>query len=269
MTAARGEPAFDEQAETFGERAGLPATARGAVARAVAELGRVGPRRGVLDIGAGTGEIGLELSALGAPYVGIDSSGRMLDVFRARAAERGLSPSLVVADARDPWPVEPGSTAVVFGSRSLHWLQADAVAEQAFRVAAPGGAVLLIGRVVRDPESPRERVRRAMRAALRDAGFEGRSGGRSAGELISACTRLGAVAVPARTVATWTVLRAPGEALSDWSRKSGLAGLSLPEDVKVAVLERARRWTSDTFGNIDAPLESEEHFTLEGAVLVP
>lgn len=270
MTAApSGEPAFDQQADTFDKRAGIPDVARAAIARAIAELGRLGPGRGVIDIGAGTGEIGLELAGLGAPYVGIDASTGMLDVFRARAAERGLSPTLLVADAREAWPVEPGSAAIVFGSRSLHWLHPEAVADEAFRAAAPGGSLLLVGRVARDPESPRERVRRAMRAALREAGFEGRSGGRSARALVAACSRLGAVALPTRIVATWTVSRAPGAALHDWTGKAGLAGVDVPDEVKAEVLERARRWTSATFGNIDAALDSDEHYTLEGAVLVP
>ena len=49
----------------------------------------------VVELGAGTGEIGAHLARLPLRYVGLDSSPAMLDVFRAKAA-----PCLTIADRR-------------------------------------------------------------------------------------------------------------------------------------------------------------------------
>jgi SAM-dependent methyltransferase len=53
----------------------------------------------VLDVGAGTGRVSLELAAGGVPVVALDSDPELLDVLRLRAA--GLPVETVVADARD------------------------------------------------------------------------------------------------------------------------------------------------------------------------
>ena len=86
MTAAP-KVTFDAQAADFDRRAGLPAGAARRIAAAVMELAPAG--RGVLlDLGAGTGQIGEHLSrgARGTGYVGLDLSGPMLDVFRRMGA---------------------------------------------------------------------------------------------------------------------------------------------------------------------------------------
>jgi SAM-dependent methyltransferase len=232
-------------------------------------LGPFDRARRILDIGAGTGEVGIELSAAGEGYLGIDESPEMLAIFRNRAGVAGLRPELLVADARRPWPVAPGSVGLVFGSRSLHWLEPEHVAEQARAAASPRGATLVVGRVVRDPESPAERTRRAMRALLRREGYEGRSGSQSSGRLVAACVARGAVALPPEVAATWTVRRSARASIDAWRSKPGLAGVRVPDEVKAKVLAELEGFTAEATGNIDATVESSEKFVLEGVSLVP
>jgi SAM-dependent methyltransferase len=258
---------FDAQARTFELRAGLPPAVRAEIARALVELCRLDARRGVLDIGAGTGDIGLELAALGVRYLGLDQSEGMLDVFRARARAAGVSPTLVIADARQAWPVPAGETCLVFGSRSLHWLDPRHVAAQAVRAACPAGARLLVGRVLREETSPKQRARRAMRDLVARRGFDTRSGMRGAAALISECTARGAVPFPPREVATWTVRSSIRASIDAWRAKPGLAGAAIPEEAKSAILDDVVRFTSEAFGNIDDAVVSTERYVLEGATL--
>ena len=53
----------------------------------------------VIDVGCGTGENALELSARGSPVVGVDASPRAIEKARAKALERGSSAEFLVADA--------------------------------------------------------------------------------------------------------------------------------------------------------------------------
>jgi hypothetical protein len=241
------------------------------IARTVFDMGGaagLGAPHLLLDLGAGTGDIGLELLARGISYRGVDVSGGMLAVFRERAAALGLVPDLVVADAGDRWPADDGSVRVVFGSRSLHWIETSHLASEAARVASPEGAVLLIGRVVRDPEDPRERIRAAMRELLRESGYEGRSGGARAREGIAECVRRGWHPLPSRVAAAWTVKRRPRSSLDDWRSKPGLGGRDVPDDVKERVLTEVLRFTKDTFGNIETPIDVTERYVLDGVEML-
>ena len=59
---------FDEQPHLYDARAGLPAAAAAAAARAVVEVAGVGGDDLVVEVGAGTGEIGAD--AAGVPNEG-------------------------------------------------------------------------------------------------------------------------------------------------------------------------------------------------------
>jgi SAM-dependent methyltransferase len=63
-----------------------------------ADVGRIGGR--VLDIGCGTGEHALLAAAHGCQAVGVDQSGRALQLARAKARARRLSVEFIRRDAR-------------------------------------------------------------------------------------------------------------------------------------------------------------------------
>jgi len=267
-SSAKGQASlFDVQAESFERRAGLLPEVRAQIAMAVRDMGKLEAGHRILDLGAGTGDIGLELLAFGLPYRGVDVSSGMLSVFQKRAAAAGLTPDLVISDAGERWPADDDSVRVVFGSRSLHWIETSHLASEAERVGLPEGAFLIIGRVVRAPDDPRERIRGVMREILREHGYEGRSGGGRAKEGIAECVRRGGRPLPSRVAATWNVERTPGSSLTDWRRKPGLAGRDVPDDVKDRVLSDVLRFTRETFGNIDAPIDVTERYVLDGVEL--
>jgi SAM-dependent methyltransferase len=55
----------------------------------------------VLDVGAGTGRVSLDLARRGADVVALDADDELLDALRERAAQEGLAVQAVCADARD------------------------------------------------------------------------------------------------------------------------------------------------------------------------
>ena len=101
-----------------------------------------GPRRTLLDLAAGTGDIGLAwLEQGGGPALLSDVNASMLDVARDRALSRGLisGASLVVADAeRLPFPDRVADrVSIAFGLRNC--TDKLAVLAEARRVLRPGG----------------------------------------------------------------------------------------------------------------------------------
>ena len=250
---AWGAPAtssFDEQARSYDERAGIPATAAAAVARGIVDA--AGARAGdlVVELGAGTGEIGIHLLGLPVRYVGLDASAAMLEVFRAKAA--GSGPGLIVADCDRPWPLPDGSATVVFASRVIHLLRPDHVVRETMRICRPGG-VLILGRVVRDRDGMTERLRRQRLDLLRAAGISARQGEAGTRRIIEDFRNLGAESLGRQFVAEWTSVTTPGEIIADWESRSRWGAVMLDQTGRARMLDDLRGWARGEFGDLDRP----------------
>ena len=263
-------PAFDGQAASFDERAGLPA-ASGAIARTVVDLGRVRDGDRVVEVGAGTGEIGCELSRQAPRYLGFDLSFPMLEQFRRRLQAEGgnASVDLAQADGSRAWPIASGTARVIFGSRVLHLLDADVVRSESRRVGSDDGACLLIGRRERDEEGVKARMRRRMRQLMRDRGLKPRQGERSRQSLLDGLIVDGATPIEPITAARWTVRNAPRESIESWKKTGGLGGIVPTAHDKDAILRDLEAFGAEEFGSLDVLVESVESYVVEGVWLAP
>jgi ubiquinone/menaquinone biosynthesis C-methylase UbiE len=257
---------FDGQAQAFDARAGFPPDRCSAIAEAVLESADVGPDELILEVGAGTGQIGLWL-ATSRRYVGVDFSSGMLERFRARSSESARCP-LVRADANAAWPFAHGVARAIFSSRTLHLLSADHVAEEALRVACRSGATLIIGRVERSRQSLRAQMASEMRRRLRRAGFAPRRD-QQHWRLIDACLQRGAQQLAPVTATRWMVNTSARESLDAWRRLPGLGGIEVAEECRHAVLRELEAWAEQHFGRLDRAFESEELYVLKRLYLVP
>jgi SAM-dependent methyltransferase len=252
----------------FDQRAGLGGEASRAVARAVLDL--VSPRAEdvLLEIGAGTGEIGQHLVGRVA-YVGIDRSRGMLDEFRARLAVGAAGECLVVqADAEQGWPVRPGAAAAVLAARVAHLLDPGLLAAEVVRVCR-GGALFLIGRVQRDPASVQSRLRTRREALLRDRGLVPGSGARAGRELLDRLVAGGAARLPTTTAATWTAHTSAERVLHEWANLPTMGGVPVAADVRHDVLRELREWAGAELGELPRPVAHTERFDLDGVRLPP
>jgi ubiquinone/menaquinone biosynthesis C-methylase UbiE len=264
---------FDNQAATFARRAGLSTVAAKAVATAVVSLGDLGPGDLLVEVGAGSGEIGCHLVGR-VRYIGFDLAPSMLDLFRERLGARAQLAALVVADGDARWPVAERSARAIFASRSLHLLSLPQVLAEIHRVGSPEGVTLLVGRVARDEQSVRMWMRRQMRCLLRKAGIQDRPGGRQVvRDVIEACaeadSRYVAAPIAPHEAARWSVAISPADSLAAWAGKDGLAGFAVDARTKRAVLERLRSHALVEFGDLNRPIDAVETYVLEGARFSP
>jgi SAM-dependent methyltransferase len=254
---------FDGQAADFDLRAGLPAGVARQVAAAVAELAPAGSGV-ILDVGAGTGQIGEHLARVrGARgrsrYLGMDVSGPMLAVFRRKLDAGG---ALVQADAGAPWPIASGRVELVFLSRAAHLLPPAVLVEETLRVASPEGALAVFGGVRSEPDSLRAVLRREMRRLLAEHGVEARRAGDSQGSLAGALAERGGEVLPVRTAASWSVVHRAGDALAAWRAKSGLGGRAVTPEVQDSVLRRLEEWIRERYGSLDVARDATERYEL-------
>lgn len=252
---------FDGQAVFFDRRTGLPEECCRAVAQKLVETGGARADGLVIEVGCGTGQIG-QWVAGPARYVGFDLSLNMLREFQRRLG-RSQSPSpLIQADANATWPFADGSAAVIFSSRAVHLLEHEHVAAEIFRLAAPAGATVILGRVERTPGSVKERMAQEMNERLRRRGLKGRRGERRNRRLFESCERRGAEILEPVPVATWKVSASPRQSLDSWRSLTGLGGLPVSAETRAEILNELEVWAAETFGGLARASEFDETYVL-------
>jgi ubiquinone/menaquinone biosynthesis C-methylase UbiE len=257
---------YDDQAHVFEDRAGLPDDTASQVAEAVRRCGRMGPDDLLVEIGAGTGVIGQWLARPPWRYLGVDSSQAMLDVFSPRLHD-GAAAELVHADADQRWPVETGTAAVIFGSRVLHLLEPAHAVREAFRVAHPGGATVICGRLEHSRDSPRARARAKLRQLLSEYGLSPSATGGRPTKLLAQAEAEGATPFPSEVAAVWSETVTVTQVIDWWRGKTSIGGINPPPAVAGAVLAALTRWSVETYGERPAPVTTETRYLLEGVRL--
>lgn len=258
--AASSPELFDGQAGFFDRRTGLPEDCCRAVASRVVEFYERGAGGLVIEVGCGTGQIGQWLVGT-ARYAGFDLSLNMLREFQRRLGARP-SPALIQADANATWPFADGAAEVIFSSRAVHLLGREHVAAEMFRLAAPAGATVILGRVERTPGSVKERMAQEMHESLRRRDLKGRRGERRHRKLFEACAGRGAELLEPVPVATWHVTSSPRQSLDSWRSLTGLGGLPVSAETRAEVLSELEGWAAATFGGLDEEFAFEETYVL-------
>jgi ubiquinone/menaquinone biosynthesis C-methylase UbiE len=258
---------FDLQAARYDSRSGIPVERRAEIVRALAEIAELAPGDVLVELGAGTGQLGACFPALGVRYVGLDDSAAMLAEFERRRPVAGVPMQLIQADVNTDWPVASGSVRAVFSSRAVHLFEEQHVVAETLRVAHPRGAAFVLGRVQRDEHGIRSSLRREMRARLASRGLVPRDGERGPRGVLDAFRARGATAVGPGVAASWSASSTAARVLDDWRAKPGLGGIEPPDETKAAVLAELADWAATRAGSLDAEHEAEEHYVLEGVAL--
>lgn len=270
MTAVKYSPSsFDRQADTYNQRVGLPEMVCRLVVNAVMAKARAQPSDLIVEIGAGTGMLGKWFVQSPIQYVGFDLSQAMLDVFRQCLGSERDNWTLLQADGNQRWPITDSTTRVIFSSRAIHLLELEHVVNESFRVARSEGAALLVGRVERQKESVKTRMRHQMQHLLRQKGFQGRLGEQKQRQLIELCCQRRAKVIEPLVVSCWTVASTPSQSLNSWQQKDGLGGIYLPTNIQQEILKDLQIWAEETFGGLDQQVESKEAYVLQGVYLPP
>jgi len=257
---------FDHEAAGYDSRSGIPAGARTKIVQALAGIAGLHLGDVLLELGAGTGQLGAVFPALGVRYVGLDLSAPMLDVFEQRRPADAAQIELINTDVNAAWPVASASVRAVFSSRAVHLFDMEHVVRESLRVARGPGAVFMLGRVQREEHGIRSRLRREMRLLLAARGCAPRDGERRQRSILDAFRARGATPLGPIVAATWTVRSTAASVLGAWREKSGLGGIELPEQTKAEVLAELADWAA-RFGALDAAHDAEERYVLEGVTL--
>ncbi|MEY2423654.1 MAG: hypothetical protein QOI95_3721 [Acidimicrobiaceae bacterium] len=227
------------------------------------EIASATPDDVVLEIGAGTGEIGCHLAARGR-YLGTDRSTGMLDVFSARLASSGARHAqLVRCDADAAWPVCGRSASVVFASRVAHLLDVRHLEAEFQRVCRPGGW-FLVGRVQRDPDGIKSRLRQQRQNLFSQAGIDVRGGQQVTDAMLDDLAAHHHERLAPRVVASWTVTASADAVLRSWESLSAIGGREVATVTRDGVLRDLRAWAEKELGDLRQTSTSTDRYTISG-----
>jgi ubiquinone/menaquinone biosynthesis C-methylase UbiE len=251
---------FDQQAPGYDARVGLPELVGAAVAAEIMACAGLQTNDLVLELGVGTGEIGAHLARLPVRYLGIDNSAEMLQLFRDKLGERPAS--LLLADASQVWPLDDDAASVVFASRVIHLLDAEHVVRETLRVCRPGGW-LMLGRVLRDKDGVKERLRRRRLELLRQAGVGPLRGREGAGRVVDQCLSAGGEPMGRRVVAEWSGTISPAEVIADWTSLSRMGSVAVDPVRRLEILAELQNWAGVELGHLDQPETYRERYAID------
>jgi ubiquinone/menaquinone biosynthesis C-methylase UbiE len=258
---------FDEQANSYDKRTGLGNQTAQKIATSVNHLIQPYPNGMLLEIGAGTGEIGFFLQNLSLPYAGMDLSKSMLDIYRQRFQKPEKAPELIQTDGNSPWPFPKNSVSVFFSSRAMHQLDHQHVLNQLKYLSSTNASLLILGNVKRKTNASKDIMRKEMHKILNDAGLKEKSGQSNRRILFEAIEQQGGERLPTIIASRWKVSHAPIESIRSWNKVDGIAGQEINTRLKSEILESLTDKANTLFTDINTPLETEETYELNAIKL--
>jgi ubiquinone/menaquinone biosynthesis C-methylase UbiE len=250
--------AYDAAAPSFDRHRALPDGVPEAIRAAILASIGASSRPRLLDLGAGTGRIGLPFVAAGDDYVGADLSLGMLREFARRgAADKGRTPRLVHADGRR-LPFRDATFDAVMLIRVIGAAQGwRRLVDEARRVLHSPG-VLVIGRLTTPPDGLDEQMKQRL-ASFLDQMKVPRYHMKSRGDVqhwlefnTRSDTRL--------VAAEWDADRTPRAFLN--RRRTGARFSALPEPIREEALRLLSAWATATFGSLDTVFSERHAFEL-------
>jgi ubiquinone/menaquinone biosynthesis C-methylase UbiE/DNA-binding HxlR family transcriptional regulator len=111
----------------------------------------------IADLGAGEGAFALQLAARARKVIAVDASAKMIEVGRELAARHGIKNIDYRLGDMEELPIADGEVELVFFSQSLHHaLHPERAIQEAARILAPGGRIVVLDLVKHRFEEARE-----------------------------------------------------------------------------------------------------------------
>lgn len=244
---------FDQIAHAYDSLHAHPPEVAARIGAAIARATRAGAL--VLELGVGTGRIGLPAAAAGCRVAGVDISLEMLRVARTNGLHAVAQGDMLQLPIRD------AAIDAVLAVHVFHLVSdwRGALAE-AVRVLRPGGAIIN-GRDWRDPES----CYGLLRAKLREVAMDLQPGIRPPGAgaaLAQALARYGGVTDDELVAAEWEMRASPAQIIEDMAAGNEPETWALGEALLQAAIARVRAWAEATWSDLAAEQTVRRRFLL-------
>ena len=122
---------------------------------------------------------------------------------------------------------------------------------------------LIIGRLLRDRDSLRERLRRKRRDLLMEAGISSRNGAAGSRRVAALCQEAGAESLGQQVVAGWSGETTPAEVIAGWESLTRMGSVSIEPDMRSGILDEVRSWARAEIGDLDRAEVFRERYAID------
>lgn len=253
---------YDSIAAQYDATRGYPPAVAENIGQQLGELARQShPDPLILEIGAGSGRVGLPVAASGVRYVGCDESAAMLGYFAAHlAAQLPTRATLLQADAK-LLPFAAGSFDVGLAVHVFHLVGGWQRAADEFRRVVKSGGLLLLGFDIEDGGAPYAHALNAWNAILDAAGVAQHGQGRESigAAVVDYLARQGA-SVQQRRLLDWQTQLSVAQMLHDHRYGGFCRTLTLPAADFDRHIVAWRDWLLGHYHSLDALLTRRQSF---------
>jgi hypothetical protein len=144
----------------------------------------------------------------------------------------------------------------------IHLLDAEHVARETLRVCRPGGW-LMLGRVLRDGDGVKERLRRHRLELLQQAGVGQLRGREGARRVVEHCLVAGGESIGRRVVAEWSGVTTPADVIADWTSLSRMGSVAVDPVQRQEILVELQTWARAELGDLDQPETYRERYAID------
>lgn len=251
---------FDFAAEIYDSTRGFPPGIPQEVAKSL--LAALPAASRLLEVGVGTGRIGLPLLDQGADLTGIDISARMLARFHQHLTPgAGIRKTLIADAAYLPFPSRHFG-AVLF-IHVLHLIPDwQAVVGEARRCLSRDGAVIT-GYDWRNDDNPVGKVRRQFIAIVEELAPEYKETGPDSHSFMEEYFIAQGAHKDTWEASHWTRSYDLAQDILNLARGYYSSSWRLPEDLRQEAIERLRAWAVVEFGSLDREFPIQQKFIWE------
>jgi ubiquinone/menaquinone biosynthesis C-methylase UbiE len=221
-------------------------------------LDLAGPHGLILEVGIGTGRIGVPLLERGANLIGCDLSIEMMRQLRSKYPAARLTRSDA---ARLPFPADRFDALITI--HVLHLVGAWRTALRDFKRVLKSTGVYINSWHWHDQNSIDHKVRQYWRDRIEARGFNWRRPGiQSREELFAELKAMGAH-IEEKEIARGMDQTTPRELLDGLTNRVFSDTWDLPDDMLSASIRETRDWAEHELGNIDQPADEEYRLILD------
>ena len=252
---------YDRSADFYDDLHGFPPEISERIADTIAAAARAGDQTSFLELGIGTGRVGLPLMLRGYRYFGIDISRRMMERLRAKLPS-GRRARLVQASATQLPFADRVFDAVV----AIHVLDVvtdwRAVLRESHRVLRPDGIFMQSTRWS-TKGSLNWTLRHQLSHFVEEAGGSTDTPGADSPEDAEAELRREGAVMTDVVAAEWVARPvSAAEILEHFAKRMYVNTWSVPDDLLEIVLARLRDWTRTRYGTLDYAEPEQHRFAL-------
>ncbi len=247
---------FDRAVEYYDQTRAMPPERHRAFIDALARETSINENSRVLEVGIGTGRIGMSVAEQVHRLFGIDLSLEMMGVLRRKLAETNLNIRIAQADA-GKLPFAAETFDVLYAVHVYHLVAGWQNAMRDARRVIKHGGYFVVSFHKRPDDSPTARIRQQLHALVNARGIETkRPGTHSEEEILSEIKAWGDE--PRIVVCSaWTEPEIPEKILEETDRQIFSETWAIPRAVMDDVMPQVRAWAMETYGDLTKPMDCQ------------